>query len=146
MEEIMRVILSVLLAAIILAHGAVAFAQAAGVPAAAGADAVLEQRYSQCIGSALCPLQERLQIVQEETNEMNVRLQRIFSVCAASGFQGCVDEQRAEMDAWHGAERRANQMMLSIAAQSLALKEAAAGPAGETAVREKTFWERLWGR
>ena len=143
----MRTTLTALLAAIILAHGAVAFAQATGIPAVtAGANTALEQRYSQCISSALCPLQERLQIVQEETNEMNARLQRIFAICAASGFQRCVDEQRAEVDAWHGAERRANQMMLSIAAQSLALKKAAAGSSGETAAREKTFWEKLWRR
>ena len=88
-----------------------------------------------------------MQIVQEETNEMNLRLQRIFETCAARNFQDCTDAQKADMSQWRSADYRAGQMMLSIEAQSLALKEAAAGDASQPVVEQKkTFWERLWGK
>lgn len=151
---------SILLAAAVLFYGAVAQAQMpaqshamaqssttqspAYAPPAAGLS--LEGRYIQCISAALCPLHERLQIVQEETNEMNTRFQKIFETCAAKNFQDCTDAQQAEMDAWHSADYRAGQMMLSIEAQSLALKESAAGGPDKTAARKKSLWDRLWGK
>ena len=112
------------------------------------ASASLETRYTECIGAALCPLQTRLQIVQEETNDMNTHFQKVFEACAASNFEDCLDNQQVEMDMWHSADYRASQMMLSIEAQSLALKESAAGGPDTSAEdqKDKTLWDRLRGK
>jgi len=108
----------------------------------------LEERYTQCIRTALCPLQTRLQIIQEEANDMNVHFQKIFETCAVRSFQGCVDNQEIDMDMWHSADYRAGQMMLSIEAQSLALKEASAGGPDKQQIdpKGKSLWDRIWGK
>jgi hypothetical protein len=145
----MRKIPLVLLAAAALCHSSVAQAQTAppSAPAAPATPGLsLEERYIQCYGAALCPLQERLQIVQEETNQMNALFQRVFEACAAKNFQDCTDSQQADMDSWHSADYRAGQMMLSIEAQSLALKESAAGEASKPADAKKSLWDRLRGK
>ena len=80
---------------------------------------------------------------------MNVHFQKVFETCAARGFQDCTDMQKADMDQWHRADYRAGQMMLSIEAQSLALKEAAAGDANRQAANQKdagqkkTLWQKI---
>jgi len=115
--------------------------------------ASLEDRYNQCIDTSVCPLQVRLQIVQEETDDMNAHFHKIFETCASSGFQSCVENQMTEMSMWHSADYRMNQMMLSIEAQSMALKEGAAGgpaPAAaspsSTPADQRSWWERLLGK
>jgi hypothetical protein len=149
----MKKILLVFLAASALGYSAVVQAQTSAPPPGAaqipaGPELSLEGRYLQCISEALCPLQTRLQIVQEEMIDMNIHFQKVFEACAATNFQGCVDSQRVEMDMWHSADYRAAQMMLSIEAQSLALKESAAGGPDQTAENQKgkSFWDRFWGR
>lgn len=109
-------------------------------------DSDLEDRYTKCINDGLCPLQTRLQIAQEENNEMNIHFQKFYDTCATNNFQqGCVDSQQGELDMWHSAEYRTEQMMLSIEAQSLALKEAAAGASNKPAVpAKKSLWDRIW--
>lgn len=142
----------VFLAAAVLSYSAAARAQnstqtqePAGTPVTQAS--TLEDRYTQCIKEALCPLQTRLQIAQEENNEMNVHFQKIYEACAASNFQGCVDNQQGEMDMWHSTEYRMEQMMLSIEAQSLALKESAAGGPDKPADQpQKSLWDRIWGK
>jgi hypothetical protein len=114
--------------------------------------ASLEERYNQCINTAVCPLQVRLQIVQEENDDMNTHFHKVFETCASGGFQNCVNNQMVDMSMWHSADYRMNQMMLSIEAQSMALKEGAAGgtdpvPAStsSTPADQRSWWERLLG-
>jgi hypothetical protein len=117
--------------------------QTQGTPVAQSS--TLEERYTACINAGLCPLQTRLLIAQEENNEMNIRFQKFYETCATDNFQqGCVDNQQGELDMWHSAEYRTEQMMLSVEAQSLALKQAAAGASDKPV--KKSLWDRMWGK
>jgi hypothetical protein len=152
MEKISLVFLAAtaFLVSVVLCYSAAVRAQGPaetqGTPVAQ--NSTLEARYLKCINDGLCPLQTRLQIAQEENNDMNIHFQKFYETCTADNFQqSCVDNQQGELDMWHSAEYRTEQMMLSVEAQSLALKRAAAGgPDNPADQKGKSLWDRIWGK
>ena len=87
----------------------------------------LNERFNACLSNKDCSIQVRLQIIQEENDEMNNRFQKIHQVCADANFQDCIGRQKADVDAWYAAQNNMQKLMQSMQTQGLNEKEPAAG-------------------
>jgi hypothetical protein len=106
----------------------------------------LNERLNACMGNKDCPTQVRLQIIQEENDEMNNRFQKIHQACADANFQNCIDKQKGDVDAWYSAQGNMQKLMQSMQTQGLKDKEPAAGEASSAATDsgKTSFWRKIW--
>lgn len=106
----------------------------------------LEDRFTQCLKSESCSTQARMQIIQEENDEMNMYFQKLHQGCADANFKNCVDSQKEHVQKWHEANNHMRQMMKSMETQPLEAREPAAGEAEECSEEKRGLWDRIWNR
>ncbi len=115
-------------------------------PAAVENKAPLDERFSGCVKNKDCSIQVRLQIIQEEDDDMNNHFQKIHQACADANFQDCIDKQKDDVQAWYDAQENMQKMMRTMQAQAMSGKEPAAGDASQPANdgKQKTLWQKIW--
>ena len=105
----------------------------------------LDQHFNACMGNKDCSTQARLQIIQEENDEMKGRFQKIHQVCADKNFKDCIDGQKNDVDAWYAAQDKMQKLMQSIQAQDMNEKKPAAGEASSAEEgKKKLLWKKSW--
>lgn len=87
----------------------------------------LNNQFDACINNKNCSTRARLQIIQEENDEMNNRFQKIHQACADVNFENCVGSQKKNVDAWYAAQNKMQKLMQSMQARNMKEKEPAAG-------------------
>jgi hypothetical protein len=120
--------------------------QPQAAPAAAtGNTALLDERFTTCMDNKDCSIQARLQIIQEEDDQMNDHFQRIHQICADANFQDCIDGQKKDVQAWYAAQNNMQKIMRSMESQTLSEKEPSAGEsASADDGKGKSFWQKIW--
>jgi hypothetical protein len=153
-EITMKKPLAALLATTALCYGSMAQAQTTPAPDTATtpveqnsppAQMTLDDRFTQCVSNTECPVQTRMQIIQEESDDMTMHFQKIQQACANMDFKECINPQKDDVQKWYTANNRMRQMMQTMSAESLEKKEPGAGdktPA-KPAVK-KSLWDRIW--
>ena len=105
---------------------------------------VVEERFNACMNNNNCSIRVRLQIIQEENDEMKNRFQRIHQVCADDNFQDCIDKQKEDVDAWYAAQNNMQRLMQSMQTQSMQEMTPAAGDSSASDDKKKSFWRKVW--
>lgn len=85
------------------------------------AAAPLYKRISQCTGNKLCPTRERLQLLDELTDDMHGDLQRISQTCKRMDYKNCFSPAMDDVIRWHKIHNEMRDM-----AQYLELQHTAA--------------------
>jgi hypothetical protein len=107
----------------------------------------LDDRFNQCLKDSACSAQTRMQIMQEENDEMNLRFQKIHLACLDMHFQNCVDPENETVQKWQTAHNRMRQLMQSMSASNLEKQEPAAGGYKKSTVpdaKEERRWDKIW--
>jgi len=112
------------------------------MPPSAEKQTTLDDRFTQCMRNASCPIQVRMQIMQEENDDMILHFQKIHQTCADINFENCIDHQKEDMQKWHMANGRMQRIMRSMETGSPEKLEPSAG--GSEGNREKMPWNKLW--
>ena len=104
----------------------------------------LDRHFNACMSNKGCSIQVRLQIIQEENDEMKNHFQKIHQVCADANFQDCIDKQKSDVDAWYAAQNNMQKLMQSMQAQDMNEKKPAAGDPSSKVQEGKK--KSLWGK
>lgn len=113
----------------------------------ASREAAIKERFNQCMNNPACPIQTRMQIMQDEHAEINRHFDKIHQACVDVNFTSCAEPQDENVKKWHETHSQMLKMMQSMNAMSLEKKAPAAGggdKAPSSDAKEGKRWDKIW--
>lgn len=74
----------------------------------------LDERFQECMNDGSCPLQDRIQLMGEMSDEMRQSLRRMDQNCMKAGYKDCIGPKHEETRAWHKMHLHMDEMMTAM--------------------------------
>jgi hypothetical protein len=76
--------------------------------------ASFDRRYNKCIAEPNCPMQLRLQLMDELYNKLGQTMGSIKHTCERANYHHCVGDKQADVREWHRVNDRMTELMKYI--------------------------------
>lgn len=110
------------------------------------APAPLDKRISQCINNKFCPTRERLQLLDELTDDMHGDLQHINQTCKKMDYKNCFSPAMNDVIRWHKIHNEMRDMAQYLEQQhTAAARDNLKSSPAETAAKQLNLIEPAAG-